>query len=105
MKGILGDLGEMKIPLKPNARLVRQRPYILNPQYKEKVKEELDRMLEAWVIEPVEEFKWISPIVIQDKNAIGEVRIYVGLRKLNDAYLHDPFHMPFTNEGLESIGG
>ena len=30
MKGILGDLGEMKIPLKPNAKLVRQRPYLLN---------------------------------------------------------------------------
>ena len=104
MKGILGDLGEMKIPLKPNARLVRQRSYTLNPQYKEKVKEELDRMLEARV-EPVEEFKWISPIVIQDKNAIGEVRIYVVLRKLNDACLHDPFPTPFTDEILESVGG
>ena len=30
MKGILGDLGEMKIPLKPNMKLVRQRPYHLN---------------------------------------------------------------------------
>ena len=31
MKGILGDLGEMKIPLKLDAKLVRQRPYHLNP--------------------------------------------------------------------------
>jgi hypothetical protein len=34
MKGITGELGEMKIPLKPEARLVRQRPYRLNPVYK-----------------------------------------------------------------------
>ena len=27
MKGILGDLGEMKIPLKQDAKNVRQRPY------------------------------------------------------------------------------
>ena len=27
MKGILGDLGEMKIPLKTDAKPVRQKPY------------------------------------------------------------------------------
>jgi hypothetical protein len=42
MKGIESDLGELKIPLKPDARLVRQRPYRLNPVYKKKVKEEID---------------------------------------------------------------
>jgi hypothetical protein len=47
MKGIAGELGEMKIPLKPNAKPVRQRPYKLNPKNKEKVKVEIDRMLEA----------------------------------------------------------
>jgi hypothetical protein len=55
MKGIKGPMGEMKIPLKPNARPVKQRPYRLNPKYKEKVNIELDRMLEAGIIEPVEE--------------------------------------------------
>ena len=51
MKGILGDLGEMKIPLKP----LRHRPYHLNPRYKKWVKDELDRMLDAGIIEHVEE--------------------------------------------------
>jgi hypothetical protein len=46
MKGIDGELGEMKIPLKLHAKPVRQRTYILNPKYKEKVKEELGRMIE-----------------------------------------------------------
>ena len=31
MKGILGDLGEMKILLNPDAKPIRKRPYILNP--------------------------------------------------------------------------
>lgn len=39
MKGIVGDLGVMKIPLKLDAKPVKQRPYRLNPKYKEKVKE------------------------------------------------------------------
>ena len=34
MKGILGDIGVMKIPLKPDAKPVKQRPYRLNPKYK-----------------------------------------------------------------------
>jgi hypothetical protein len=43
MKGLVGELGEMKIPLKPDARPIRQRPYRLNPIYKEKVKAKLTR--------------------------------------------------------------
>ena len=103
MKGIVGDLGEMKIPLRSDAKPVKQRPYRLNPRYKEKVKVELDRMLEVGVIEPVEESKWISPIVVQDKKTLGEVRMCVDIRKLNDACLHDPFLTPFTNDVLENV--
>ena len=45
MKGIGRELGEMKIPLKKYPKLVKQRPYILNPKHKENVKEEIDNML------------------------------------------------------------
>ena len=34
---------------------------------------------------------------------MGEVIIFVGLRKLKDACLH-PFPTPFMNEALESVG-
>ena len=105
MKGIIGNLGEMKIPLKPDAKPVKQCPYRLNPRYKKKVKAELDCMLDAGIIEPIEESEWINPIVIQDKKTTGEVRICVDLMKLNDACLHNPFPTSFTDEVLESIGG
>jgi hypothetical protein len=64
MKGIKAPMGEMRIHLKPDARPVKQRPYRLSPKYKEKVKIELDKMLEAGIIEPVEESEWISPMVV-----------------------------------------
>jgi hypothetical protein len=54
MKSIKGPMGEMKIPLKEYARPSKQRPYRLNPKYKQKVKIELDRMLEVGIIERVE---------------------------------------------------
>jgi hypothetical protein len=55
MKWIVGELREMRIPLRLGDKLVKQRPYKLNPRYKEKVKEEIDRMLKVGVIEPVKE--------------------------------------------------
>ena len=50
MKGILGDIGVIKIPLKADAKLVKKRPYRLNPNYKENVRMELDKMLTAGII-------------------------------------------------------
>ena len=85
MKGIDRDLGERNIPLKPISNTIRQRPYRLNPKYKEKVKVELDKMLDVGIIEPVDESKWINPIVVQDKNT-RRLGIYVDMRKLNDDF-------------------
>jgi hypothetical protein len=68
------------------------------------VKVEIDKMLEVGIIEPVEESEWISPMVVQEKKK-GGIMIFVDLRNLNDACLHDPFPTPFTNEVLENVGG
>jgi len=92
----------MKIPLKPKSKPIRHRSYRLNPIYKEKVKEKIDKMLEAGVIDLVEETKWISPMVVQEKKQWG-IRICVDLIKLNDSFLHDPFPTPFTNEVLDNV--
>ena len=104
MKGIVGDLRVMRIPLKEDPRPVKQRPYRLNPRYKEKVKDEIDNMLAAGIIEPVEESEWVSCMVVQEKKTKGDIRICVDLRKLNDASLHDPFSTPFTDEVLDNMG-
>ena len=64
MKGILRDLGVMKIPLKEGVKPVKQHPYRFNPIYKEKVRQELDKMITVGIIEPVEESEWVSPTVV-----------------------------------------
>jgi hypothetical protein len=43
-------------------------------------------------------------MVVLEKNT-GGIRICVDLRKLNYAFLHDPFPTPFTYEVLENVGG
>ena len=57
MKGIAGGLGEMHIQLKPYAKPIKKRPYWINPKYKEKVKQELDKMLTAGIVIPIEELE------------------------------------------------
>jgi hypothetical protein len=104
MKGIVGESGEMRIPLKPDAKTVRQRPYRFKSVYKQKAKAEIDMMLEVGIIEHVVESEWIIPMVVQDKK-IGGIIICVDLRKLNDSCLHDPFPTSFTDELLENVGG
>ena len=64
MKGILWYLGVIRIPLKEGTKPVKQRPYRLNPRYKEKVKKELDKMLTTGIIEPVDESEWVSLMVV-----------------------------------------
>jgi hypothetical protein len=76
----------------------------MNPVYKQKVKEKIDQILEAGIIEPLEESKWIRPMVFQENKQGGNM-ICVDLRKLSDAFLHDPFPTHFTNEVLENVGG
>lgn len=67
LKGIIGDLGMMNIILKPDVKPVKQRPYRLNLNYKEKVHVELEKMLAIGIIEPMEESNWVSPMVVQEK--------------------------------------
>jgi len=74
-------------------------------KYKEKVHKELDKMLIARIIEPMEESDWVSPMVVQEKKQKGEIRICMDLRKLNEACVHNPFPTPFTDEVLENVGG
>eukprot|EP00253_Pinus_taeda_P025695 PITA_25695 len=64
LKGIRGELGMMKITLKPDVKPVKQQPYRLNLKYKEKVREELDKMLATEIIELVEESDWLSLMVV-----------------------------------------
>ena len=36
-------------------------------------------MLAVGIIEPVEEFEWVSPMVVQEKKTKGKIWIYIDL--------------------------
>jgi hypothetical protein len=43
--------------------------------------------------------------MVFQENKQGRIRIFVELRKLNDACLHDPFPTSFTDEVLDNVRG
>lgn len=44
-------------------------------------------------------------MVLREKKHKGEIRICVDLKKLNDAYVHDPFPTRFIDRVLGNVGG
>ena len=60
-------------------------------------------MHEAEIIVLVEEFEWLTPMVVHGKKTNG-IRIHVDLRYLNATCIHNPFPTPFIDEVLENMG-
>ncbi|KAL2652943.1 hypothetical protein R1flu_021071 [Riccia fluitans] len=103
MKGIPPKIAEHRIDLLPNTRPLRRQRYLLNPNYAERVKE-LDKLLEARFIYPVETPTWLSPIVVVPKKN-GKLRICIDYRKLNASTVTDAFPLPYIDLMLESVAG
>jgi hypothetical protein len=109
LEGIPAELGEHTIDLQEGAVSVRQLQYRLNPRYLLMVKEEIDRLLEARFIYPVNNSEWVSPIVVVPKKVgvDGKVKIRVcqDFRKLNSATKKDYFPLSLTDIILDHVAG
>lgn len=78
--------------------------YRMNPNYALKVKEEIQRLLDARFIRPVDRYTWLSPIVVVPKKN-GKLRVYIDYRKLNECMVKDPFPIPFLESSLDQVAG
>ena len=99
-------MGEIKIDIKPDVWPMKKIPYKLAHKYKEIVKKEIDNMLAAGIIYPINQSEWASPMVFQPKkNDPTKLRIYVDFRELNKVTLLDPFPTPYADEILNEVIG
>ena len=96
----------MKINIKPNAQPIKKRPYKLAHKYKEIVKKEIDNMLTAGIIYPIDQSEWAIPMVIQLKNYDPtKLWIYIDFHKLTKVTLIELFPTPYADKTLNKVAG
>jgi hypothetical protein len=104
MKGISPDLCTHRIYIKEDCRPICQPQRRMNPNLKEILKEELQKLLNAGFIYPISDSEWVSPLVIVPKKN-GKWRVCVDYRALNKATQKDHFPLPFIDQVLDSLSG
>ncbi|XP_073259802.1 uncharacterized protein [Populus alba] len=122
IKGISPSMCMHHILLEDNAKPRREMQRRLNPPMMEVVKAEILKLLDAGVIYPITDSKWVAPIhVVPKKTGITLVknkkdeliparissgwRMCVDYRKLNLATRKDHFPLPFMDQMLERLAG
>ena len=90
----------MKDIAKPN----QQRPYTYNDNFAKKIREEIDKLLEAKFIYEIEHIEWVSPLVVVPKKN-GKLRVCVNLKKVNAMTIRDHYPLPITEHVLERVAG
>jgi hypothetical protein len=122
LKGIDPSICMHRIHLEEGARPSREAQRRLNPNMKEVVMKEVVKLLDAGIIYPISDSKWISPTQVVPKksgltvveNASGELvpqrtttgwRVCIDYRKLNSHTRKDHFPLPFIDQILERLAG
>jgi hypothetical protein len=122
IKGISPSLVMHKIHLNENSKPSRESQRRLNPTMQEVVRIEVIKLLDAGIIYPISDSKWLSPIhivpkragltVVKNKdNELVPTRIQSGRRvcidnyRLNAATRKDHFPLPFIDQMVERLAG
>jgi hypothetical protein len=122
LKGIDPSICMHRIHLEEGARPSRVAQRRLNPNMKEVVMKEVVKLLDAGIIYPISDSKWISPTQVVPKkpgltvieNAARELipqctttgwHVCIDYRKLNSHTRKDHFPLPFIDQILEHLVG
>ncbi|PIN01467.1 DNA-directed DNA polymerase [Handroanthus impetiginosus] len=122
IKGLSPSTCMHRILLEENCRPSREAQRRLNPPMMEIVKKEILKLLDAGVIYPISDSKWVSPVQVVPKktgitvveNLTGELvptrvqngwRVCIDYRKLNTSTRKDHFPLPFIDQMLERLAG
>ena len=120
LKGISPALCMHKINLEEDAKPVVDFQRRLHPKMKEVVRKEVIRLIEAGIIYPIADSKWVSPVhcvpkkggitvvpnkddeLVAQRTVVG-YRMCIDYRKLNKATRKDHYPLPFIDQMLERL--
>ena len=72
MRGIPSNMCTHHIYIKNDSRPVCQPQQRMNPNLRDTVKEEIQKLLEVGFIYPISDSEWVSPLVILSKKMVNE---------------------------------
>ncbi|KAK1628803.1 hypothetical protein QYE76_003118 [Lolium multiflorum] len=118
LKGISPSICQHAINMEDDAKPVVEHQRRLIPKMKEVVRNEVLKLLEAGIIYPIADSRWVSPVhcvpkkggmtvVPNDNDELIPQRIVVGyrmcidFRKVNKVTKKDHYHLPFIDQMLE----
>jgi len=122
IKGISASVVMHKIHLEEGTKPSREQQRRLNPSMQEVVRGEVIKLLDAGIIYPISDSKWVSPIHVVPKRAGVTVfqnkegklvptrvqskwRVCIDYRKLNITIRKDHFPLPFIVQMVERLAG
>jgi hypothetical protein len=105
MVGLSREIVEHRLPIKAGFRPYKQGAQNFKLEIIKRLKEELDRLLQAGFIQQCRDADWVSNIVPIEKKSTGKIRICVGLRNLNRATPNYEYPMPIADLLIDSASG
>ena len=102
LKGVDPTICQHTIPMKLEAKPVKLRPYTYNETFANKIKANIDRLIEANFVYEIEHTEWVSPIVVVPKKN-GKLRVCINLKKVNTATIRDNYPLPIIEHQLERV--
>jgi hypothetical protein len=98
MLGLSRDLVEHVLPIKKVFRPFKQAPRNYSPKLLGRIKEEIERLLEAKFIQTCRYADWVSNIVPVEKKNSGKIHICVDFRNLNQTTPKHEYLMPVVDD-------
>jgi len=104
MPGLSREMVELRLPIHPDKKPVKQTPRRFAPQVLSKIKGEIERLLRSKFIRTARYVEWLANIVpVIKKN--GTLRVCIDFRDLNNATPKDEYPMPVEEMLVDSAAG
>jgi hypothetical protein len=105
MPGLSRELIEHRLLIKAGFRPYKQGARNFKPEIIRRVKEELDRLLQAMFIQPYHYADWVSNTVLIEKKNTMKIQICMDFKNLNQATPKDEYPMSVANLLIDSASG
>jgi hypothetical protein len=105
MPDLSRELVEHRLRIKYGFRPYKQSARRFNPIIHDRVKEEVERLLDAGFIRPCRYVEWVSNIKPVEKKNIGKIRVCIDFCNLNKAAPKDGYPMPIANILVNNTSG